>query len=91
MTYRQSGHSRADPAAYRPKGELDEWLKRDPLTIYRRRLLELGIEESALQRIETETQEALDRATEEAKNSPVAPVSLAFKDVWADGGAAWRN
>src|SRR5882724_2941154 len=29
-TYRHSGHSRADPASYRPAGELDEWLKRDP-------------------------------------------------------------
>src|ERR1051325_294505 len=28
-TYRHSGHSRADPASYRPAGELDEWLKRD--------------------------------------------------------------
>src|SRR6202453_1158806 len=31
MTYRHSGHSRADPAKYRPPGELEEWLKRDPV------------------------------------------------------------
>src|SRR5262245_9103306 len=30
MTYRHSGHSRADPAKYRPEGELESWLKRDP-------------------------------------------------------------
>src|SRR5438128_487347 len=30
MTYRHSGHSRADPAKYRPAGELEEWLKHDP-------------------------------------------------------------
>ena len=30
LTYRHSGHSRADPAKYRPPGELEEWLKRDP-------------------------------------------------------------
>jgi len=30
-TYRQSGHSRSDPAKYRPKGELEAWLARDPL------------------------------------------------------------
>ncbi|MDY0067577.1 MAG: thiamine pyrophosphate-dependent dehydrogenase E1 component subunit alpha [Steroidobacteraceae bacterium] len=91
LTYRQSGHSRADPAKYRPEGELEEWLKRDPLTIYRKRLLDLGVDESELEQIEAQVQDAVDRATEEAKNSPVAPVSLAFKDVWADGGAAWRN
>ena len=38
MTYRHSGHSRADPAKYRPEGELEEWLERDPLKIYRERL-----------------------------------------------------
>src|SRR5438132_8217715 len=39
LTYRHSGHSRADPAKYRPKEELEEWLKRDPVTLYRNRLL----------------------------------------------------
>ncbi len=30
-TYRHKGHSRVDPGKYRPKEEVDEWLKRDPL------------------------------------------------------------
>ncbi len=30
MTYRHSGHSRADPAKYRPKEEVEEWMKRRP-------------------------------------------------------------
>ena len=33
LTYRHLGHSKTDPGAYRPEGELDEWLARDPLTI----------------------------------------------------------
>ena len=32
-TYRYKGHSRTDPAAYRPAGELDQWLGRDPINI----------------------------------------------------------
>ena len=32
LTYRHLGHSKTDPGAYRPEGELDEWLARDPLT-----------------------------------------------------------
>jgi pyruvate dehydrogenase E1 component alpha subunit len=32
-TYRHLGHSRSDPAAYRPKGELDRWLARDPIVL----------------------------------------------------------
>ena len=38
MTYRHSGHSRADPAKYRPEGELEKWKERDPIKIYRERL-----------------------------------------------------
>jgi acetoin:2,6-dichlorophenolindophenol oxidoreductase subunit alpha len=91
MTYRLCGHSRADPAAYRPKGELEEWQQRDPLSVYRRRLLGLGIEEASLTKIESEVQRAVDQATEEAKASPPPAESVALRDVWADGGAAWRN
>ncbi|MFA7280156.1 MAG: thiamine pyrophosphate-dependent dehydrogenase E1 component subunit alpha [Sterolibacterium sp.] len=91
MTYRQSGHSRADPAHYRPPGELDEWKKKDPVVIYRKRLLDLGVKEAVLKQIEDETMQEVNRATEEAKASPVPPVELAFKDVWSNGGIQWRN
>lgn len=91
MTYRQCGHSRADPAKYRPEGELDEWLERDPVRLYRAKLLALGVAEAVLAQIEQETQAAVDRATEEAKASPVPAIEMAFKDVWADGGIEWRN
>src|SRR6202453_4346342 len=41
QTYRFGGHSRADPAKYRPAGELDFWRDtRDPVKIYRKRLLD---------------------------------------------------
>ena len=90
-TYRHSGHSRADPASYRPAGELDEWLKRDPVSLYRARLLESGVAEAALREIEGVALRAVDEATEAAKLSPASPVEVVEQDVWADGGAAWRN
>src|SRR6202008_3299525 len=34
MTYRHKGHSRTDPAKYRPKGELERWLERDPILLH---------------------------------------------------------
>jgi acetoin:2,6-dichlorophenolindophenol oxidoreductase subunit alpha len=91
MTYRHSGHSRADPAQYRPKGELERWLERDPIKIYRERLVGLGFAETDLSTIERDTERRVDEATEAAKDSPPPPLSLIEKDVWADGGAAWRN
>src|SRR2546426_835957 len=91
LTYRHSGHSRADPAKYRPKEELEEWLKRDPVTLYRTRLLIMGIPEAKLAQIEAEAMAKLDRATEAAKASPTPALESAMTDVWADGGNAWRN
>src|SRR6478735_4960007 len=43
LTYRHSGHSRADPAKYRPEGELEKWKQRDPIKIYRERLKQFGV------------------------------------------------
>ncbi|HEX7081823.1 MAG TPA: thiamine pyrophosphate-dependent dehydrogenase E1 component subunit alpha [Gammaproteobacteria bacterium] len=90
-TYRHGGHSRADPGKYRPDDEVKEWLSKDPIPRYRKRLTDLGIPEDALAKIEAETQAAIDKATEEAKNAPPPDESIAYKDVWADGGSAWRN
>jgi acetoin:2,6-dichlorophenolindophenol oxidoreductase subunit alpha len=56
-TYRYSGHSRADPAKYRPEGELEKWKKRDPIKIYRERLLQFGIEQAAIDKIDYGDQE----------------------------------
>jgi len=91
LTYRHSGHSRADPAKYRPKGELEEWKKRDPIKIYRERLKEFGIPEDQIKEIETESKRKLEEAVENCKAAPNAPSELLTTDVYADGGWAWRN
>jgi acetoin:2,6-dichlorophenolindophenol oxidoreductase subunit alpha len=90
-TYRHSGHSRADPATYRPDGELEEWMKKDPIPMYRQRLLDFGVKEDVVSDIEEAVLKAVDEATEEAKASPPPPLESAYEDVWADGGASWRN
>ena len=91
LTYRHSGHSRADPAKYRPPGELEEWLKRDPVVIYRQRLKDFGVTDETISGIETESKRKVDAATATAKASPPAPVEILTTDVYADGGWAWRN
>src|ERR1700694_3459126 len=73
MTYRHSGHSRADPAKYRPEGELERWKARDPLKIYRQRLRQFGIGEEEIVRIETYVNRRVDEATEECKAAPLPP------------------
>jgi acetoin:2,6-dichlorophenolindophenol oxidoreductase subunit alpha len=91
-TYRYSGHSRADPAKYRPAGELDYWREnRDAIKIYRQRLLDTGVDEKTIAAIETESKQKVDDATEKCKASPPPSEDLLCKDVYADGGWAWRN
>jgi TPP-dependent pyruvate/acetoin dehydrogenase alpha subunit len=91
VTYRHGGHSRADPGKYRPAEEVAEWLRRDPIPMYRERLLAAGAEEEALQGIERDVREAVDRATEEAREGPFPDPGALETELWADGGAAWRN
>ena len=91
MTYRHSGHSRADPAKYRPEGELEKWLQRDPIPLYREQLMKLGVADATLKDIEGDTMRKVDEATATAKASPVPALSEIEKNVWADGGVAWRN
>ncbi|HWP26925.1 MAG TPA: thiamine pyrophosphate-dependent dehydrogenase E1 component subunit alpha [Xanthobacteraceae bacterium] len=90
-TYRYSGHSRADPAKYRPPGELEKWKQRDPIIIYRERLKQFGIGEEVIARIDAEVKREVEEATEKCKAAPPPPLELLTKDVWADGGYAWRN
>jgi acetoin:2,6-dichlorophenolindophenol oxidoreductase subunit alpha len=90
-TYRYSGHSRADPAKYRPEGELDRWRARDPIKVYRARMLESGIAAEAIEEIEREARRRVDEATETCKAAPPPPTEILLTDVYADGGSAWRN
>jgi TPP-dependent pyruvate/acetoin dehydrogenase alpha subunit len=90
-TYRYSGHSRADPAKYRPEGELDKWKKRDPVIIYRERLKQFGIGDDVIARIDAEVRREVDEATEKCKATPPPPAEILTTDVYADGGWAWRN
>jgi pyruvate dehydrogenase E1 component alpha subunit len=91
MTYRHGGHSRADPAKYRPDEEVAEWLAKDPIPRYRSRLLEEGASEEQLRAIEAEVAAGVELATEEAKAGAIPGEDLLMKDVWADGGSSWRN
>jgi pyruvate dehydrogenase E1 component alpha subunit len=91
MTYRHSGHSRADPAKYRPDGELEKWKQRDPVIIYRERLRQFGIGENVIGDIETDVRRRVDEATEKCKAAPMPPLDILATDVYADGGFAWRN
>jgi len=91
ITYRTGGHSRADPAKYRPAQEVDAWSDRDPIPMYHQRMLSLGFPEEQLSAIQQQVAEAIEVATEFAKAGREPDESSLMTDVYADGSARWRN
>jgi len=83
-TYRLKGHSRADPATYRPKEEVQEWLKKDPITRFKVKLLEMKIlTEKEVDQIQQETVKAVEDAVKFAIESPFPAPEEALEDVYA--------
>jgi pyruvate dehydrogenase E1 component alpha subunit len=84
-TYRYRGHSRSDPARYRPDGELEAWKARDPLLILGARLVEAGLlaedEQAALT---TELGEVIEGALARASEAPTLTLEEARGYVYAD-------
>jgi acetoin:2,6-dichlorophenolindophenol oxidoreductase subunit alpha len=90
-TYRHYGHSRTDPAKYRPEDEVAEWMARDPLTLTRNHLARLGIAEEEVDRADLRADQVVTDAIAAAKAAPEADPAEALTDVWADGSATWRT
>jgi len=79
-TYRYSGHSRADQATYRPAGELDAWLQRDPIALYAQ---QLGLSESDLDQRREHIVAQVNEAAKIALESPEPPIGDLFAFVSA--------
>jgi acetoin:2,6-dichlorophenolindophenol oxidoreductase subunit alpha len=90
-TYRHFGHSRTDPAAYRPAAEVEEWMSRDPLRIARTRLEALGVPPESVTAADERAAQIVAAALAEAKAAPAPDPADALTDVWADGGSSWRT
>jgi TPP-dependent pyruvate/acetoin dehydrogenase alpha subunit len=70
QTYRHHGHSRSDPATYRPSEEVELWMARDPIGIERSRLLEEGVPEGDVDAAEERARTTIDAAVEAALAAP---------------------
>jgi pyruvate dehydrogenase E1 component alpha subunit len=82
-TYRFAGHSRADTAPYRPAGELDAWLLRDPIDLYRESLVTAGtITDDEAAAIDEAARRRVDEAVEASLAAPTPGIAAMFDDVW---------
>lgn len=91
LTYRHRGHSRTDPGRYRPTEEVAEWLERDPVTSFARRLENAGWTLDELARIEEAVVAEVEEAAERALSSPPPGPEELFTDVFCRSDTSWRN
>jgi pyruvate dehydrogenase E1 component alpha subunit len=82
-TYRHKGHSRVDPAKYRPKEEVEEWLAKDPINRFKERLLQTNaLTETEIQQIQKEVTSKIEEAVKFAMESSYPAPEEALEDVY---------
>jgi TPP-dependent pyruvate/acetoin dehydrogenase alpha subunit len=85
-TYRYAGHSRSDKATYRPAGELDKWLERDPITLFGQKLVsESAADQSELDAIKNHAGALIDQALELVLASPPPTHAQMLAPITATG------
>ncbi len=85
-TYRFGGHYVGDPGTlYRTKEEVEEKRKRDPIPLFRARLLADGVfTEQELQAIETAVAREIEEAVRFGESSPEPELEDALTDVFSE-------
>ena len=84
-TYRLGGHTRSDTQPYRPKGEAEEWWKKDPLPRYQKKLMEMGLlTEADVNKLEAEIKTEIEEAAEAALALPEITLDDYTKDAVVD-------
>jgi acetoin:2,6-dichlorophenolindophenol oxidoreductase subunit alpha len=83
LTYRQRGHSRSDPAKYRPAEEVEHWLERDPIVLHELALAEAGVERERLDALQAAAAKAVGDALERAQSWEEPDPADRLTDVWA--------
>jgi TPP-dependent pyruvate/acetoin dehydrogenase alpha subunit len=82
-TYRFSGHSRTDQALYRPAGELEKWLERDPIKVTEDALVEQGIlNHESIQAMKSSMKVEIANVIATCTEAPEPPLAAMFENIW---------
>jgi len=85
-TYRFRGHSRTDTGPYRPAGELDQWLLRDPINLFKDKMIAAGqLDETEFDEMKQAANQLVFDAIEWAKAEAFPPVAALYDDVFYEG------
>jgi pyruvate dehydrogenase E1 component alpha subunit len=86
FTYRYRGHSAADPEVYRTKEEVEEWRQKDPVKVFRDRLLaDDVISEEYLEELRERLERQVMDAVAFADNSPEPPLESLYDHLYVVG------
>jgi 2-oxoisovalerate dehydrogenase E1 component alpha subunit len=85
-TYRLSPHTSSDDdRRYRPRAELEEWIKKDPIDRFRKRLLEDGeLTPEDDTRFRADAKREVNQAVDAAEQAPDGPPEAALRYVFAE-------
>jgi pyruvate dehydrogenase E1 component alpha subunit len=82
-TYRFSGHSRTDQALYRPAGELEKWLERDPIKVTEDALVEQGIlNHESIQAMKSSMKVEIANVIATCTEAPEPSLAAMFENIW---------
>lgn len=70
-------------AGYRSREEFEEWHKKDPVALQRKRLLESGVAEQAVKKMETKLDRQIDNSIRLAREAPFAEPGELMEGVFA--------
>jgi TPP-dependent pyruvate/acetoin dehydrogenase alpha subunit len=83
-TYRFSGHSRADQSLYRPEGELEHWLQRDPILVTENHFKSKGIlNDELIAEKKALMVEIVEKAIQQATSDPEPVLQDMFSNIYA--------
>ena len=84
VTYRYRGHSKSDRNLYRTSEEINFWKdEKDPIKRYIGKLLEQGITEVDLKKIDEEVKQTIRTSVKKALDSPLSPITNLEEDSYA--------
>ena len=82
-TYRVKGHFEGDPMAYRDEEEAAEWMAKDPIKQFEKKLLEMGLlTQEKIEKLDGEIEKELDEAVRFAEESPFPDPDELTQDVY---------
>jgi pyruvate dehydrogenase E1 component alpha subunit len=90
-TYRITGHTSTDAAAWRPTEEVDEARTRDPIKRLGRILAERGMAAADLDKIIDTAKAEMAAARAEANAAAWPAPGVAYEDVQDTGAVAWSK